>query len=115
MPDPCNATSVGEPPQAITLTRAELADLLDQAAARGAARALHDRPVQTYTNAEAAEFVYGRSDRIEAWRQMRRARPEIDAASIGTGAARHWTREALDAFVAKNPHLRRRGAHQPMQ
>lgn len=92
----------------ITLSRDELTALLEQAAARGAALALHRDPNERFLNAAASEYVYGRPGKIEAWRQLRIAYPELDAASTGTGAARHWTREALDAFLDRHPQFRRR-------
>lgn len=96
-------------PSVVVLNRAELAVLLEQAAARGAALALGNQsPSDLLGNADAAARFYGRPDRIESWRQFRMKHPEIDALSTGTGAARCWTRAAIDSLVEKFPQLRRR-------
>jgi len=92
----------------VTLSHDALMALLEQAAERGAARALRRESTETFGNREAAERFYGRPDRIEAWRQLRIAHPEIDEVSTGTGAARQWTREAIDMLIAKFPQIRRR-------
>lgn len=95
----------------ITLSRDALAALIEQAVDRAVAKALQSQPkpiTQTFGNAEAAMYVYRLPNCVERWRQLRIAYPELDAASVGTGTARCWTREALDAFLDKHPQFRRR-------
>lgn len=91
----------------VTLSRADLELLLEQAAARGAAQVLSLQQAEYMGMAQASAYVYGRSDRVEAFRAMRLRYPEIDASSIGSGRFRRWKRSDLDAFLANKPRFHR--------
>jgi hypothetical protein len=94
--------------QIVTLSRAELDLLLEQAAARGAAHALTQRPDNLMSMSEAAAFLYGRPDRTEAFRALRFRYPEIDSQSVGEGHFRRFRRSALEEFLASKPQYAQR-------
>jgi hypothetical protein len=96
----------------ITISRAELDLLLEQAAARGAMQLLSRQQAEYLGMAEASRYIYGRSDRVAAFRALRQRYPEIDTLSIGEGRFRRWKRADLDTFLANKPQFRRRAEKQ---
>lgn len=92
----------------ITLSRDELNLLLEQAATRGAMQLLSRQQAEYLGMAQAAGYIYGRPDRVAAFRALRLRYPEIDALSIGEGRFRRWKRVDLDIFLANKPQFRRR-------
>jgi len=89
----------------ITLSRADLSRLLDEAVARGAAQAIAIDRSAWLSNREAARHFYGRDDRLAAWRVLRMRYPQIDAISVGSNRLRRWRRSDLDALIASNPQI----------
>lgn len=92
----------------VTLSAEALAHLVEEASERGAARALSQAEADRWLDGKAAaKHWYGAEGKDEAWVQLRRRRPEIDAASVGTGKQRRWRRSALDQVLAGGLPLRR--------
>lgn len=89
----------------LTLSRADLSRLLDEAVARGAAQAIVIDRSQWLDNREAARHFYGRDDRLNAWKALRSRYPQIDAISVGSNRLRRWRRSDLDALIASNPQI----------
>lgn len=92
----------------VTLTKADLDRLLAEAAARGAEQALAVHGAAWLDNAQAAQFIYGRDDRVEAFRALRYRYPEIDSVSTGRHRMRRWRRADLAELLSLNPKLRPR-------
>ena len=107
-PPPPQLNKIANP----TLSSDVLALLLEQAATRGAEQALSRQHGDHLDMAQAAAYVYGRSDRVEAFRALRLRYPEIDAASIGSGRFRRFQRASLDNFLTNKPQFRRRAEKQ---
>lgn len=84
----------------VTLSREDLNLLLKQAAAHGAAQVLALQQSEYLGMAQAAAYVYGRSDRVPAFRALRRRYPEIDTLSVGAGRFRKWRKSDLDSFLS---------------
>lgn len=87
----------------VGLTLEQLTELLEQAAARGAAQALAQQQDSYLTPTAAAEYIYGRADRLDAFHKLRKRFPEIDLASTGDGRFRRWKRSGLDQWLAAKP------------
>lgn len=81
----------------ITITPEQLDALIAAAVARALARPVPP-PDAWLGGPEAAEYVYGRPDRLNAWHRLRQRYPEIDAHSVGEGRARRWRRADLDQY-----------------
>lgn len=94
--------------ETVTLTRADLDRLLADAMERGAAQARSVQDAVWLDNAQAARLLYGRDDRVEAFRALRYRYPEIDAVSIGRHRLRRWRRTDLETLLSQNPKLRPR-------
>lgn len=106
MPSP--PASVDKSSPFVTLSRADLDLLLEQAAARGAAQVLTLQQTEYLDMAQAAAHLYGRPDRVYAFRTLRLRYPQLDEVSIGSGRFRRWKRVDLDAFLAQKPLFQRR-------
>lgn len=112
-PQPTAAPSARcKSPSLVTLSRDELNLLLEQAAARGAMQLLTRQQAEYLGMAEAARYIYGRTDRVAAFRALRLRYPEIDTLSIGEGRFRRWKRADLDTFLAHKPKFRRHAENQ---
>lgn len=94
----------------VTLTKTDLDRLLAESAARGAEQALAVQGAAWLDNAQAARFIYGRDDRVAAFRALRYRYPEIDSVSTGQHRMRRWRRDALAGLLTRNPKLRARTA-----
>lgn len=75
---------------------------VEEAAQRGAERALAAAQADVWLDARAAaRLVYGRDDRLDAFAQLRRRRPELDRASSGDGKLRRWRRSDLERLLGE--------------
>lgn len=91
--------------ETISLRRADLTQLLADAERRGEAKALAIQDATLLDNEQAARLIYGRDDRVGAFRALRYRYPEIDAISIGQHRLRRWRRKDLEALIAKKRKL----------
>ena len=98
-PDPIH------PVARVLLALFDLTQLLADAERRGEAKALAIQDATLLDNEQAARLIYGRDDRVGAFRALRYRYPEIDAISIGQHRLRRWRRKDLEALIAKKRKL----------
>ena len=94
-------------PELITLSRADLDRLLADAAARAVAQSVALNQAAWLDNAQAAQLVYNRPDRVSAFRALRYRHPVLDTISVGKHRMRRWRSSDLEALLIANPDLRR--------
>lgn len=102
------------------LAVAELLEQVRSAAAEGAAAGYREAaaaapadPDEWLDAKAAARHIYGRDGQVNAYRQLRRRYPALDACSSGARSRRRWRRRDLDAWVTDHPQvvkLARRGS-----
>ena len=59
------------------------------------------------TAQQAAKYLYGSDDKVEAFRKLRLRHRQLDRCSVGRLKLRRWKRADLDAFLATNPRFKR--------